>query len=98
MGDFYDDYKKQLTSLDQNDWEEINLQSELISKLAIARKISGLSQTQLAEVAGVKQPAIARLESGKSDPQLSTMMRVLRPLGLTLAIVSRKERKQAQNS
>ncbi len=92
MGDFLDEFKKQLTSLDQSDWDEIRMQSELLSKLAIARKISGLSQTQLAEVSGVKQPAIARLESGKSDPQLSTMMRVLRPLGLTLAIVQRKEK------
>ena len=43
---------------------------------------------QLAEAAGVKQSAIARLESLKSTPQIDTLFRVLTPMGYKLAIVS----------
>ncbi len=61
-----------------------------------AREAQGLSQTQLAELAGLKQPAIARLESMKATPQIDTLFKVLKPLGYTLAIVPAEETKQQQ--
>ena len=39
-------------------------------------------------MAGVKQSAIARLESMKSTPQIDTLFKILKPLGYTLTIVS----------
>lgn len=44
-----------------------------ISRLRIAR---GLTQAQLAELVGTRQPSIARIESGKSLPSLSFLERV----------------------
>jgi DNA-binding XRE family transcriptional regulator len=44
-----------------------------IARLRIAR---GLTQTQLAELVGTRQPSIARIESGKSLPSLSFLERV----------------------
>jgi len=38
-------------------------------------------------MSGVRQPAIARLESRKATPQIDTLIRLLLPLGYTLAIV-----------
>jgi hypothetical protein len=35
----------------------------------------------------VKQPAIARLESLKTTPQIDTLFKVLLPLGYTIEIV-----------
>ena len=36
---------------------------------------------------GVRQPVIARMETGASAPRLDTLMKVLAPLGKTLRVV-----------
>lgn len=67
--------------------DTINFEVALIGKLIEAREQKGISQKELADLAGVKQPAIARLESMKATPQIDTLFKVLKPLGYTLAIV-----------
>ena len=47
---------------------------------------------------GVKQPFIARLERGNIDPQLTTMIRVLKPLGYKLAVISEAEEIASENN
>ena len=64
-----------------------NLRVALISELIKARQEKGISQKKLEELSGVKQPIIARMEKGTTSPQLDTVMKVLAPLGKTLAIV-----------
>jgi DNA-binding XRE family transcriptional regulator len=66
---------------------ESNLRVALIGELIKARQEKGLSQKKLEELSGVKQPVIARMEKGKTSPQLDTVLKVLAPLGKTLAIV-----------
>lgn len=77
------------------DREQINLEVALIGKMVEAREARGLSQRELAEISGVKQPAIARIESMKSTPQLDTLLKVLVPLGYTLKIVPLKPNSHA---
>ena len=64
-----------------------NLRVNLIGELIKARHEKGLSQKKLEELSGVKQPIIARMEKGSTSPQLSTVLKVLAPLGKTLAVV-----------
>ena len=66
---------------------ESNLRVALIGELIKARQEKGLSQKRLEELSGVKQPIIARMERGITSPQLETVLKVLAPLGKTLAIV-----------
>lgn len=66
---------------------ESNLRVALIGELIKARKEKGISQKDLEVMSGVKQPIIARMEKGNSNPQLETILKVLAPLGKTLAIV-----------
>ena len=66
---------------------EIILKVELMGKIIEAREKQGLTQQALAELSGVKQPFIARLEKGDTDPQITTLLKILKPLGYTLAIV-----------
>lgn len=66
---------------------ESNIRVALITELVKARKEQGISQRQLAEMSDVKQPQIARMERGDANPQLETLLKVLAPLGMTLAIV-----------
>lgn len=60
----------------------------LLSALVRARQDAGLSQKQLEILSGVAQPCIARTEKGTTDPKLSTVLKMLEPLGLTLSITS----------
>jgi ribosome-binding protein aMBF1 (putative translation factor) len=66
---------------------KIDFEVALIGKLIEARETKGLSQKQLADLTGLKQPAIARLESMKATPQIDTLFKILQPLGYTLAVV-----------
>jgi len=70
--------------------EEIQLKIDLVGKLIEAREQKGISQKRLAEMSGLKQPAIARLEKMQATPQIDTLFRILKPLGYTLEIVSDK--------
>ena len=66
---------------------ESNFRVALIGELIKARHEKGLSQKKLEELSGVKQPIIARMEKGTTSPQLDTVLKVLAPLGKTLAVV-----------
>lgn len=76
----------------REDLEAINLEASLISKMIEAREEQGISQRELARISGVKQPAIARMESLRSTPQIDTLLKVLVPLGYTLQIVPLKKK------
>ncbi len=66
---------------------ESDLRAALIGELIKARQERGISQKQLEELSGVKQPIIARMEKGTTNPQINTLIKVLAPLGKTLAVV-----------
>ena len=65
---------------------ESDLRVALIGELIKARKEQGISQRELEEMSGVRQPVIARMENGNTTPNLSTVLKVLAPLGKTLYI------------
>jgi len=75
------------SNLTQAEKDEIQLKIDFVGKLIEAREQKGISQKRLAEMSGLKQPAIARLERMQATPQIDTLFRVLKPLGYTLAIV-----------
>ena len=54
--------------------------------LKARRKDMGLNQKQFAELLGVKPEYISRIEAGKVDLQLSTLIRLSRGLKLQLVI------------
>ena len=58
-----------------------------VARLRIKR---GLTQQQLADLVNTHQSSIARLESGKTEPRLSFLHRVVKALGgqLEIRIVS----------
>ena len=64
-----------------------DLRVAMMIEIVNARKERGISQKKLEELSGVKQPIIARMEKGSTSPQLDTVLKVLAPLGKTLAIV-----------
>ncbi len=49
------------------------------------REAQGITQRDLATRAGITQAALFRLESGETDPRLSTLRRLARALNVTVA-------------
>ena len=62
-------------------WNERQAAYRVARELLRLRKKQGLSQSEVARRAGLKQPAIARLESGAVKPTLDTIQRVAHALG-----------------
>ena len=73
--------------LTQEELIESDLRVSIIGELIKARQEKGISQKKLEELSDVKQPIIARMEKGSTSPQLNTILKVLAPLGKTLAVV-----------
>ncbi|MDR2179304.1 MAG: helix-turn-helix transcriptional regulator [Synergistaceae bacterium] len=85
IGENWKDVRKRLYTP-----EEIaacDLKVALIGELIKAREEQGISQRQLEELSGVKQPVIARMEKGSTTPQIGTVIKVLASLGKKLTIV-----------
>lgn len=87
----FDDVWNEPGLLDDDEKASIDFEVALIGRLVEAREAKGLTQKELAERAGLKQSAVARLENMKATPQINTLFKLLRPLGYTLAIVPAQE-------
>ncbi len=59
--------------------------------LAEIRKESGLTQVDLAEALGIKQPSLSKLEA-QDDMQISTLRRIIKALGGELELVAKMPR------
>lgn len=66
-----------------------NLRVAFMTELIKARSEKGITQKQLETLTGIKQPVIARMETGKTSPTLDTILKLLAPLGKTLSIVNK---------
>jgi predicted transcriptional regulator len=78
---------KKLSGLTDIEFAEIDLNTQIIGKILEARKGAGITQKELESVTGIKQSMIARIETNSTDPRLTTILRMLEPLGMKLAVV-----------
>ncbi len=85
IGNSWDEVRAELYTPEEI--AESDLRVALIGELIRARNEKGISQRELEELSGVKQPLITRIEKGDSNPRLSTLIRLLTPLGKKLVIV-----------
>ena len=63
--------------------------SEIISIIRERRKVLNITQTMLAELAGVSLHTISDIESGKGNPSLDVMLGIADTLGLELTLAVR---------
>ena len=63
---------------------------ELMSEMVLAelRRHTGMTQAQLAEQLGIRQPSLSKLE-GQADMQISTLRRLVEALGGELELAVR---------
>jgi ribosome-binding protein aMBF1 (putative translation factor) len=68
------------------EWERTALARAVALAVVRYRGDHGLSQRNLAERLGMKQPQVARLELGEVNPSMETLMRVSAQLGIEFTI------------
>ncbi len=66
---------------------QVQLEKDIIEATIEARKKNKLTQRELSKISGVKQPAIARIEKCINSPQMSTLIKLLYPMGYTVRVV-----------
>jgi len=62
---------------------------KLSKRIRIERERRGLSQQQLADRAGISRGYLARLETARQDPTVSTVEKIVRALRIKLAYLFR---------
>jgi DNA-binding XRE family transcriptional regulator len=68
------------------EYKKIKQEYKLIEKLVETRKAKSMTQKELADLAGVSQQAISRLELEKHIPKMDTLIRLLDSLDLEITI------------
>ncbi len=81
----WEDVEEQIYSPDERAASDLRV--AFLCALIDARNEKKITQKELENLSGIKQPMIARIERGTSSPTLDTVLRILAPLGKTLAIV-----------
>ena len=70
----------------RQEWDRTALARTVAERIVSYRAEHGLSQTALARVLKMQQPAVARLESGEHTPSLDTLWRLASRLGVEFHI------------
>ena len=94
MGSSFKDLWNSPDFISEERRREIELEVEIIGKLIEAREQKGITQEKLAEMSGLNQSAIARLEKMSAKPQINTLIKILTPLGYKLSIVPTEQSRQ----
>ena len=73
-----DDFRKE--------WENLEPERQIIRAIIDGREKQHLTQKELAELTGIAQADISRLENGTANPSLKTLKRLAAGMGATLKI------------
>ena len=68
------------------DIDEVEKISSIVGAMIKQRQNLELSQRELAELCGIPHSSVARIESGKSIPNLSTLLKIFGKLGLSISV------------
>lgn len=82
----YKEYVKGIDEQSRQEMEEIEIIAGIIGAMIDKRNELGYSQRDLAELCGMPQSSIARIESMKTTPNLDTLLKLMQPLGLKLTV------------
>lgn len=85
----WEDYKNHVKGIDElskKEIEEIEALASIVSAIIDKRNEMGLSQRDLAELCGIPQSSVARIETFKTSPNVETLIKILQPLGLKLTV------------
>lgn len=68
------------------EWDALEPERQIMRAIVDGRGARDLTQKQLAEMTGIHQADISRLENGTGNPSLRTLKRLADGLGMTLKV------------
>ena len=68
------------------EWERLAAARAVAELIATSRELKGMTQTALARAIGVRQPVIARIESGEHEPTIETLIKLANALDIELMV------------
>lgn len=92
-----DDLWKSIEKSNNNGKEFVSVSkiiSDLISEMVIVRNKKNLTQRQLAEMTGIKQSKIERIEKMQVIPRIDTLAKIFFHLGISLSIEDNIKRRK----
>ena len=84
LDDLHNDWVKD--SVYSKAYHDLDLEFSIISAMIEARVKKGLTQEKLAEKMGTKQSSIARFESGRYNPTLAFVQKLVNAIGVRIKI------------
>jgi predicted transcriptional regulator len=85
----WSDYKNHVRTINPEigkDLDEVEALSQIVGAMIEQRHNLALSQRDLADLCGLPHSSVARIESGKTTPNLSTLLKIFGQLGLQFQI------------
>ena len=85
----WEDFKKKaknMNDINKQDIEEMEELAKIISVIIERRNELGYSQRELADICGLPHSSVARIESCTVKPNVDTLIKILKPLGLTISV------------
>ena len=87
-------------------WEDLKLDNEdskltietsrkvidIIRTITKTRQKLNISQRELAEKCGIKQPALARIEAFKTIPQINTLIKIAECVNLSVVVLNEEQK------
>lgn len=86
--DQYKEHVKDINPRSKQEIEEIEILAKIVSSLIEKRTELGFSQRELADICGIPQSSLARIETFKTTPKLDTILKIMQPLGLKLTVTN----------
>ena len=89
----FDSYlQEQLQKSDfKEEYDKLEPQYQVMQAILDARNKCNFTQKELAEITGIGQADISRIEHGNANPSLNTLYRLAKGLGLKLKISFEKD-------
>ena len=85
----WEDYKKdvkQANKASRQDIEIVEALASIITAIINRRNELGYTQRELAIICDLPQSSVARIEACVVKPNIETLLRIMKPLGLTLSV------------
>ena len=70
----------------KKEWDALEPEYQIIKAMLAARNEKSITQKQLADITGIPQADISRLENGNANPSLRTLQRLADGMGMKLKL------------